>query len=485
MIHKPNVLVVCASIRSTGKKDEELKAIVENSNSQSDILDFFNTLSHKESIAYSNSEIISSIAMIGAKSTGANVDYFSLRRLFKVTNSLRIDRVDSLGLDDEMFYIDTTKIEKKSLEHLIKKVKRADSIILSTPVYFGDRSSVADYFLKLLHKRRLLEKKAFSVISVGAKRNGGQETTNIYALFDAINMGAYGVGNGPKTSQYGGTCVGGDRGSVIKDEYGLETSFGTGKRSAQVAKIVSIAKEIQESEFEKVKIGILISADNIVKDVQKKVEALLLKIDNPLVDFEIINLIDHKVERCIACNVCPYPQMIKNGSRGKTHLGKTDYACIIDNGRDSVEVIRESLKNIRGLIVVSVNDDNITDLVDQYQSFMERSRFIRRNDFEWMNTVFTSLIFKNDGSSRDRLFGLRSTTSYMRHNTIITAPNRVLTLEGKIISSSEKGLNDFVDAVLRLSLARKRTTPIEVSYIAGGSGGYADVSLDHTAATRE
>jgi len=485
MSEKPNVLVICASIRSSGKKGSEIISLVSKEESAAKVLEAYRALDKRALSKYCNSEIMSGIAMAAAKSAGADVDYFSLRRLFKVDDALRIPKDKSVGLDDEMFYIDTTSIKKDVLSNLIKKVERADSIILASPVYFGDRSSIADHFLKLLHDRDLIKGKAFSTISIGAKRNGGQETANVYALYDAISMGGLGLGNGPKTSQYGGTCVGGDRGDILDDDYGIETTIGTGRRSAQVANILRLSRGLSDVKAPLAKIGVIIMADNANKDIQKNTEDALSRLESSSVKFEIVNLIDHKVEKCLGCNICPYPPMVNIGSKGKTSLGKTDYSCIIDNGRDSVEVVRESLKEMKGLIVVGVSDDKVDNLVDQYQSFTERTRFIRRNNFEWMNTVFTSLVFKEVGSSRDNLFGLRSTTSYLRHNTMATSPSTILALNGAEISFPMDSLNEFLKTVSSLSRARELTDPVDISYVAGGTGGYTDTRLDHTTSRRK
>ena len=101
-----------------------------------------------------------------------------------------------------------------------------------------------------------------------------------------------------------------------------------------------------------------------------------------------------------------------------------------------------------------------------------------------MNTPFTSLILKDVGASRERAFGLRAMTSYMRHNMIAMTPVRALYYEDKLISNPIGQLFDFVTMVNRLRLAREASGPTTVSYIAGGTGGYRDTSLDHTSARR-
>ena len=52
-------------------------------------------------------------------------------------------------------------------------------------------------------------------------RNGGQETASVFALYEALKLGAHIVGSGPPVSQYGATLVEGDRSSVLSDNYGF------------------------------------------------------------------------------------------------------------------------------------------------------------------------------------------------------------------------------------------------------------------------
>jgi len=478
---KPRVLAIGGSIRSTGKIDQKVLEIVNAASSIDNVLHQFRQMDPR---ILSNSEILAGISLYGAKEEKTEIDFFSLRRLFKIDVDPHLQSEENIDLDKEAFYLDSTKIDQAHLNDLLQRIRKADTLILSTPVYFGDRSSVVDTLLKILHDQNSLQGKGFSVVSVGAKRNGGQETTNIYALFDAINMGALALGNGPKTSQYGGTAFAGDRGATLNDEFGIETALGTGRRSAQLAKILCRSHSLP-SELKKAVIGVLITADNHKKEIELQVQNYLHQIDNKLVDFKTVNLIDYHIERCLGCKICPSPEMVEKGSKGKTEVGSTDYACLIDNGVDCMEVVREKLKEIDGLIIVGINDDSLTDLIDKYQVFTERTRFIRRGNFEWTNNPFTSLVLKNVGSTRERLFGLRAMTSYIRHNTIAVAPLRALTYQKDTILSPISALQNFTKLVAQLKYGREKAGPVQVNYIASGTGGYEHTELDNISALRK
>ncbi len=90
-------------------------------------------------------------------------------------------------------------------------------IIVSSPVYFGDRGSLVQSLFEFIESDPLLRQdmagKIYGGLAVGAKRNGGQETTLIYQMLDMLDMGLLAVGNGHETTaQYGGTAKAGDVG---------------------------------------------------------------------------------------------------------------------------------------------------------------------------------------------------------------------------------------------------------------------------------
>src|SRR5262249_20719824 len=156
----------------------------------------------------SNSEAALVAGLWGAFRTGAKIAHCGLGAYFPMTG------------------------EADSLDELRQKVLSADSLLVSGPVYFGDRGSVGQEFMEFLYSdpacARYIRNRLYGGIAVGAKRNGGQETTLIYQTIDATNMNMLAVGNDTETtSQYGGTAVAGDVGTLQTDGYGIKTSIGT------------------------------------------------------------------------------------------------------------------------------------------------------------------------------------------------------------------------------------------------------------------
>ncbi|MCL4793015.1 MAG: flavodoxin family protein [Bryobacteraceae bacterium] len=110
-------------------------------------------------------------------------------------------------------------------------------IIIGTPVYFTNMSGLAKEFLDrwmVFRKDFGLRDKVGGAIAVGAARNGGQEVTlqTIHAAMLCQDMII--VSDGRPTARLGGILVsGGD--DISKDELGLTTARGLGRRVAEVA----------------------------------------------------------------------------------------------------------------------------------------------------------------------------------------------------------------------------------------------------------
>lgn len=90
------------------------------------------------------------------------------------------------------------------LDELKATILEADAYLIATPVYFGDRSSLVQRFVKFLRAdpelTAHLRDKFHAGISVGAKRNGGQETSLIYLMTDMANFNMMAMGNDSGTT---------------------------------------------------------------------------------------------------------------------------------------------------------------------------------------------------------------------------------------------------------------------------------------------
>lgn len=174
-----------------------------------------------------NTETYVKKALESAESAGADTEIINLGKAeIKPCNACDICKYSGeCPIDDDMVEIS-------------KKVKEADGVVMGSPVYFGNVTAQTKLFIDRSRPLRIdfkLKDKVGGAISVGASRNGGQETTiaAIHQFFFIQDMVV--VGDGAPLGHYGGAGVSGGKGDASEDETGLETSANLGKRVAELA----------------------------------------------------------------------------------------------------------------------------------------------------------------------------------------------------------------------------------------------------------
>jgi multimeric flavodoxin WrbA len=131
--------------------------------------------------------------------------------------------------------------ERDDFPALVPKLKdpRVRGLIIGTPVYFGNMSSLCKAFLErcivLYQPDYALSNKAAGVVAVGGTRNGGQEATIQSVQMSLFCQEMILVGNGRPGSRLGATVWSGAEGGVLKDEFGMMTTKTLGRRVAQIA----------------------------------------------------------------------------------------------------------------------------------------------------------------------------------------------------------------------------------------------------------
>jgi len=464
---KKNILGVVGSIRSNHKHIHKLEVFINTATNA----EHLNHSIQESNINYSNSDIAMAHALLGAKTHGATIKLVCITNIFAHT---KMDiYVDILKYDtiDDIDSIDSLQVDERALHQLLIDVEKSDGVILSTPVYFGDRSSIANKFLQLTQKHGSLSAKAFGVVSTGAKRNGGQETTNIYTLQEAMAQNAIVVGNGPKTSQYGGTVWAGDSGDAINDEFGLETCFGVGRQVTQLAEILILGKN--KTITEKLKVTFLLTMDTEDKKYEQKLQHYIQSIDTTYIDVTLYNLVNDTIYRCIACNLCPSPKMIEK-------YGKEDspYHCVVQTSKDNMKQVQNLLVNSDAIVFVGVNTTDT--LTYRYQAFMERTRFIRHDDFELTNIPAIGMLINELGATNNQIFNLKVLTSFIRHNTFFLKPLEMVLHNGAHIY--EDDFNHLITTLRYIRSGRNQIQGMEVSYKATG---YKYKELDNTTKVRK
>lgn len=131
--------------------------------------------------------------------------------------------------------------EKDDFPSLIPRLKAPEvrGIIIGTPVYFGNMSSLCKAFLDrciaFYTDNLALSNKVGGVLAVGGTRNGGQEVTVQSVQVSLMCQEMIIVGNGRPSSRLGGTVWSGVEGGVANDTFGMNTAKNLGRRVAETA----------------------------------------------------------------------------------------------------------------------------------------------------------------------------------------------------------------------------------------------------------
>ncbi|MFH1912645.1 MAG: NAD(P)H-dependent oxidoreductase, partial [Pseudomonadota bacterium] len=351
------------------------------------------------------------------------------------------------GVDVEMHsladYFGDRPLRDFSQSTLIDSISRADGILLSGPVYFGDRGSLVHDLIQLIRNHEgVVDGKVFAGITVGAKRNGGQETCLIYQMQDFLHQGCIAVGNDSgTTSQYGGTGHAGEMGTAAADAYGVKTTIGTGNRIAEVVRIMNHAKGYALRDKPKIGLFVLQDKGDLCTDFFKRTI-----VDSPLSDkaeFRLFSLSRETVRRCLGCIVCP------------RDIGPDEvYRCTVRDKEDIFSRIHEDLIDLDAMLIGGYSPIAFDGLDSIYQSFIERTRYIRRSDYLFSNRLVAPLLLQDIGSNEH--LSIRIMTSTIRHNTIMNRPI-VFHRDGDTLIKVQESLSDlekFIDTSAKATIGK-------------------------------
>jgi len=112
------------------------------------------------------------------------------------------------------------------------------AIVVGTPVYFGNMSSLCKAFLDhcmvFRQQKFALGGKIGGVVAVGAGRNGGQELTLQSVQAALMCQELIVVGDGQPSAHFGATLIN-TNDDISKDEFGIGTAKNLGRHVAEVA----------------------------------------------------------------------------------------------------------------------------------------------------------------------------------------------------------------------------------------------------------
>lgn len=364
----------------------------------------------------SNTETALAAALWAAHREGADIDHLSLSEHF------------------------TADGRQRNTDVLRAKLLAADGLLISGPVYFGDRGSLAESLLAFIRSdtelREALRGRVYGGIAVGAKRNGGQETTLIYQMLDMVNLGLLTVGNDSETTaQYGGTGHAGDVGTMWKDTYGLETSMGTGRHMARALKyFVAAGRGVDAPKT----LFLLLDDAHVAASL---VDRLVTRFGRSLLP-TVIDVTGLNVQRCIACDICP------------TRVGfDEEYRCAITALADGMPDLHASLLH-HDLIIPVATSLRQPAARSTYQTFIERTRYIRRSDYIWSDVMVAPLVLEEPGDYRS--LPIRMMTSFIRHHTVMAKPMIAYLQEGQVTNSEsvEEDFSRTLELAARLAAGR-------------------------------
>ncbi|MEM9543289.1 MAG: NAD(P)H-dependent oxidoreductase [Cyanobacteria bacterium P01_E01_bin.42] len=447
LLHSPKLLGIAASLRNArwGLGNQELIDSLKNCADEAQLLDFLAAQSdlHLENFFKAGRDRGKSFIEIyeNLKRNKGNrgLSNSEVALAAGLWSALQYD-VDIQHLSLSEYFLPSGKNTK--VDELKEKLIASDGILISGPVYFGDRGSLTQSFIDLIRQdaqlKMQLEGKLYAGIAVGSKRNGGQETTLIYQMWDLINLGLFAVGNdSDTTSQYGGTGQAGDIGTMYQDRYGLDTSMGTGRRIAKLLRRLSYQRELQAP------VKILFP---IVQDCQGQVKSKVKDLIHSLplsIEAKVINIAESQVIRCLACDFCP------------THIDiDSVYRCIINTQHDALKIFHQDLLDCDAIVPVALSLTDTSKIQNNYQKFIERTRYLRRGDYALSNQIVIPLIFEELGSQEN--LPMRIMTSMIRHHTILAKPLIGYLYQDSFINQTEiqQDFSKAIGFVKKLAAAR-------------------------------
>lgn len=370
----------------------------------------------------------------------------------------------------------------RDLERLREMVLWADAILVSGPVYFGDRGSLAQAFFEFLQAddpcKMHVRNRFYAGVAVGAKRNGGQETTLIYQLIDATNLNMLAVGNdSATTAQYGGTAHAGDVGTLAGDDYGIKTSIGTGRRLARASQMW--ARGAGNSLVDNTRVSVWLLQDapehrgrDLIADFCAEIEQRTTG-----VEFQVSDFTQEEIYRCIACDVCP------------TDIGAAEeYRCIINSSADLFKRDHQEIVQSDAILIAAYSPIDRKGINSVYQRFVERTRYLRRDDYLVGDRLVAPLVISEVNSNQN--LHIRMMTSFLRHHSVLHHPLIGLEFKGQILNSDaviEQGVS-FSKCATRLTAGRLSTPEQEidarhynpVGYVISAEKRENDVSLGKT-----
>jgi multimeric flavodoxin WrbA len=321
-------------------------------------------------------------------------------------------------------------------DQMLNSIRTSEALLLASPVYFGSISPTLNSLMQKVSEDPMtdLTTKSAGSIAVGTQRNGGQETAieDLWRWYLDRNISF--VGNGPVTSQYGGTAWGGARMSARRDVYGISTTEGAGKTLVQDALLRSTGKTLTNaldggrtggsnepvlatnaSEYvtpcrflffsdQALPDGNVLEMMKGIEDASKEFERDSGLGSKVAATIDFLSLEDQvtNVKDCAACAICP---------PGNKKIPGV-YSCIYND-----DLNKNFSRFFEASAIICSTHDKFGLTPPDYWKVLNRMRPVRRNDYMFTGKV-GSVVYKSSPGSQIALKWL------IRNNMTILSSSR-------------------------------------------------------------
>ena len=295
-------------------------------------------------------------------------------------------------------------------------VAKADGCCFVSSIRFGSPSSTLLAFLsELARTDSELSMKPAGVCSVGARRNGGQDTANTLTAWRLHMLGMLLVGEGPPFGQSGGVLEARYPMDAFRDEDGIESCVRVGSRIHRAIALSRSNRNVRPSNL------LFLCADpDAFGHASAVVNALSLQSQVPSIT--VLNLSEYEFELCKGCRTCPTGE-------------PSGYRCCI---LDGFTTIHEALMVSDGIVFCIGAPASLAES-RVWRRFMERTRYLRRSGYALADRIASlALVFGQHCASPELLAFL---PFIFKHDMLLRGPPMSLEEFGNV----PKGLAEFIE----------------------------------------
>ena len=201
------------------------------------------------------------------------------------------------------------------------------------------------------------------------------------------------------------------------------------------------------------KCSIFILQDNKNEECTKVINSVLKNYKDRNIKFKVFKVFKEEVHKCIACDICPI-----------SYAESEKYRCIINNKEDFFKKNHNEIIDCDSFIFAAYSGQNFVNIKTNYQQFIERTRYLRRDNYLFGRKLVSSFIVSEVNSNRN--LHIRILTSLIRHHNILFKPILVFKNDNAYINleNVKKQFIDFCKTALKVNNKTKEVIYKPVGY---------------------